>query len=592
MRKIGDNQDYMSREMDEELERLEELITALYTNAINEITAKFTDYMERHKQFLEDMRQAYDEGYLTEAEYQAKIRNILFNSLMYQATIDSLTKTLVNTDEAAMAIIRGDLPYVIGQSYNYIQSLGWAAADEAGYSTATFQIYNADAVQKLIKDNPDVLPYVDIPVDQKWNKDRLNTVITQAIIQGQTIPQVAQSMQQVAQMDKNTAIRTARTTMTYAENLGRDTSYENLKAQGMPVHKEWSAVIDDRTRPTHKLLNGTRANKDGLFGEGILNVLLRCPADPNGEPQEIYNCRCRLGVVFDDEIVDHSKDDELYEQFLKENYPQDYEKLLDKDYFNKHTSKPVKTENKGKAKAAEQSEANAWPTYKTANNRKEAVELLNDIGFGKVSSGVSKINEDVFVKTVNCLSMLNARFNAITEGMPFLTGKMNSIAYVSNSDHKRGSLELKLSTKYYNANGTILDKITKLQTAKWAAGEPDWWMPVAPDYYTVASITHEYGHMVENMLISKAIDQAIAQTGEAYWLYSVRNSDKITASMRNEITEIAKSIDPNYTDTNGCSLYGQSKDSEFFAEAFMNAFCGEPNTLGKAMLQWLEGQGL
>lgn len=352
MRKY-DNSDYMSRKMDEELERLEEILTALYANASNEVKAQFAEFMADFEPKNENMRMLVEQGFISEAEYQSWARLNLLQKKEYQAFIEALTKTLVSTDEEAMAIIRGDLPYVIGQSYNFVQSLGWKAADEAGYSVGTFQIYNADAVQKLIKDNPDLLPFVDLPLDQKWNKDRINNTITQGIIQGYDIPTVSSKLQQVAAMDESTAVRTARTSMTYAENLGRDESYQRLKEAGIPVHKEWSAVIDERTRVTHKMLNGTRANKDGLFGEGILKKLMRCPADPNGEPQEIYNCRCRLGVVFDDDVVDHSKDDELYEQFLKENYPESYEALLDRDYFNEHTSKPVIGKGKAKGQAAE-----------------------------------------------------------------------------------------------------------------------------------------------------------------------------------------------------------------------------------------------
>jgi len=341
MRKYDENSDYMSREMDEELEQLEEEITALYANASNEIQAEFTDFMA---DFEERREKKYDEvvsGKIPQSDYEIWLRNQIFQKLLYKEIIKSLTNTLVNTDIVAMALVRGDLPYVIGQSYNFIQSLGWKAADEAGYSIGTFEIYNADAVQALIRENPELLPYVDLPIDEKWNKDRINNVITHSLIQGNNAEQTADALRQVAKMDETTAIRTARTAMTYAENLGRDESYKSLRESGIPVRKKWSAILDERTRPTHRLLNGTYANSEGLFGEGILDKdhLMRCPADPNGEPQEIYNCRCRLGIVFDNSIVDHSKDDELYEQFLKENYPEDYKDLLKKDYFRQHSSR-------------------------------------------------------------------------------------------------------------------------------------------------------------------------------------------------------------------------------------------------------------
>lgn len=337
-----DNSDYMSLLMDAELEGLESDLTALYANATNEVLSEFTRYSKKIEPELREWQELLEQGQITETEYQARVRNKILTNALYEATVKALTNTLVSTDVAAMALIQGNLPYVIAQSYNFVQSLGWKAADDAGFSVGTFQIYNARAVQKLIKDKPEVLPHVDLPLDKKWNKDQINNVITHAIVQGEDIPTISKKLQTVVHMDKTTATRTARTAMTYAENLGRDESYENLKAKGLPVRKRWNAVIDERTRDTHRQLNGTYANKDGLFGEGILNPnhLLRCPADPTGEPQEIYNCRCREGIVFDNSVVDHSKDDDLYEQFLKQNYPDDYVKLQQKDYFNKHVSTP------------------------------------------------------------------------------------------------------------------------------------------------------------------------------------------------------------------------------------------------------------
>jgi hypothetical protein len=76
---------------------------------------------------------------------------------------------------------------------------------------------------------------------------------------------------------------------------------------------------------THLMLDGTKRDENGYFGADILNVPLRFPADPDGEPQEVYNCRCRLNIEL--QGIDHSKDDELYEQFMKENHPEDYEAL-------------------------------------------------------------------------------------------------------------------------------------------------------------------------------------------------------------------------------------------------------------------------
>jgi hypothetical protein len=330
---------------DDELEELEKRLSALYASATKEVTDKFNEFTEEFAEQEARMLDLLALGKIDDDDFRIWRNNHILQSVRYQELIKSLTNMMVDTDVSAMAIVSGDLPAVIAQSYNFMQALGWDAANQAGYSVGTFTIYNASAVQALIRDNPDLLPSVNKPIDEAWNMSKITREITQGIIQGNTMPQIADRLRRVVGMDENTAMRNARTAFTYAENMGRNESINNLQSRGIPMEKVWSAVMDNRTRQTHRLLNGTTPDKaTGLYGVGVLAHPLRFPADKSGDAEEIYNCRCRLSGQFDSSIVDHSNDDELYEQFLRENYPNDYEALLDRDYFNQHSTKPLPTE--------------------------------------------------------------------------------------------------------------------------------------------------------------------------------------------------------------------------------------------------------
>lgn len=336
------NSDWMSRRQDGELEELEKRISALYSQASREVTEEFTKFTEEFASQEARMLELLAVGKIDDDDFRIWRNNHILQSVRYQSLIKTLTDMMVNTDNSAMAIVSGELPFVIAQSYNFVQALGWDAANQAGYSVGTFTVYNANAVQALIRDVPDLLPSVDNPIDEAWNMSHITREITQGIMQGNTMPQIADRLRRVVGMDENAAMRNARTSFTYAENMGRNESIENLQSRGIPMEKVWSAVMDNRTRQTHRLLNGTTPDKaTGLYGVGVLAHPLRFPADKSGDAEEIYNCRCRLSGQFDSSIVDHSNDDELYEQFLRENYPNDYEALLDRDYFNQHTSKPL-----------------------------------------------------------------------------------------------------------------------------------------------------------------------------------------------------------------------------------------------------------
>ena len=340
-KKITYRSDFMSRKQDEQLEQLEERLTALYANAANEIKSNLTDFMDAYKKQDEKNRAAVASGAMPEDEYTAWRRSQMINNTRYTAAVENMTNTLVNTDVAAMAMTNGELPRVLAESFDFTTALGSAAAKKAGMEAATFQIYNQETVQALVKDKPNLFPKpsqktikelggtVDIPEDKKWNKDRITRELTQGIIQGEDINKIADRLQRVTTMDQNAAIRNARTAYTSAENLGRTAAAEDIKAQGVPIDEVWSATYDNRTRDTHLLLDGTKRDESGYFGVGLLNIPLRYPADPDGEPEEVYNCRCRLNIELAG--IDHSNDEDLYDQFMQENYPDDYDALKENE---------------------------------------------------------------------------------------------------------------------------------------------------------------------------------------------------------------------------------------------------------------------
>lgn len=124
-------------------------------------------------------------------------------------------------------------------------------------------------------------------------------------------------------MDANAAIRNARTAMTSAENLGRSESADDLKDNGIPIEEVWSCTYDNRTRDSHVELDGTVRDEDGYFGADFLATPLRYPADPLGDPEEIYNCRCRMNIVLvgiqhKDNDSSYRQDAENYRKFMEE----------------------------------------------------------------------------------------------------------------------------------------------------------------------------------------------------------------------------------------------------------------------------------
>jgi HK97 family phage portal protein len=88
------------------------------------------------------------------------------------------------------------------------------------------------------------------------------------------------------------AERIARTETTAALNLGYE---ESLKAVGVK-RKMWVTAHDERVRETHQQMEGEVVDIDDYF---VLpsGVRLRFPCDPEGQPDEVINCRCTIVPV-------------------------------------------------------------------------------------------------------------------------------------------------------------------------------------------------------------------------------------------------------------------------------------------------------
>lgn len=74
-----------------------------------------------------------------------------------------------------------------------------------------------------------------------------------------------------------------------------------LSEDAAELEKTWISTIDGKTRPSHFAADGQRAPLTGTFSVG--HAALHYPGDPDGPPEEVRNCRCRVGVLAADEEI-------------------------------------------------------------------------------------------------------------------------------------------------------------------------------------------------------------------------------------------------------------------------------------------------
>lgn len=276
------------RQTDERLEAIEKRIEAIYREAEKDVQKKADEYFKKFEKADAEKRKLVEQGKLTEGQYAHWRRGKLLYGKRYKAMREDIARQILNTNETAVAYINGELPEIYALNYNALER---ATQGIEGYS---FTLTDPDTVKHLATSDKSLLPYkkIDARKDIPWNMRNINNQVLQGILNGDSIPKISKRIMKVQEMNKDAAIRTARTIVTGAENKGRMDSYEAAQAEGIILEKEWLATPGERTRDWHTELNGQKRPIDKPFSNSV--GLIMYPGDPGAHPANVYNCRCTL----------------------------------------------------------------------------------------------------------------------------------------------------------------------------------------------------------------------------------------------------------------------------------------------------------
>lgn len=306
--------DFAHTETDKRIEELEKRLQAEYRQAYRETKGKLEKYLSDFARKDEAKRKLVDEGKMSQADYKKWRTNQMLTGKRWANMVDTLARDMNRTNQIAADIINGDLKGTFALNVNFA-----AYGIENGFQTDFgFTLYNEDTVNRLIEENPGLLPAprIDIPEDMRWNKQKITSNITQAVLQGKSIPEIAKTMQIVVGMNKASATRNARTAMTGAQNAGRQEVYNKAQAMGIKVQKEWMATLDGRTRHEHGMADGQRVALDDFFIVG--GEKMRYPGDvQNGSGWNVYNCRCTMVTVEPPEILRGEEPRRAFDEWIK-----------------------------------------------------------------------------------------------------------------------------------------------------------------------------------------------------------------------------------------------------------------------------------
>lgn len=569
------------KETDKILRDMEKRLDEVYKQAYKEARQTADEFMKQFREMDKKKREQVKDGELDKAEYERWRRTQVFQGNRYHQMADTLAADMTHTNQIAASVINGYLPEVYAVNHNY----GTYEIEKGSRINTQYTMYDRQTVERLIRDNPDLLPRkaaVNVPKDQLWNKKHINSAITQGILQGEAIDKIAQRLAAtVTDMSHTSAIRNARTMTTSAQNGGRIDSYKRAEGMGIRMLQVWMATLDGRTRHEHRQLDGQKRKVGEAFeveGEKIF-----FPGDPAAEPYLTYNCRCTLvgeveGVDYNLSDVsqrDNKLGDMTYEEWKEEKWKQDNAEppAPKPEPKPKTEDKPAEVEMPAPMVEKPDAVDETIPQreeFKPASTIEEAEQyasrLATDVSYrGLTVDSANAINRTLTeliqlyptkplkeLKTNNRLKRAAARAN-------FQQIEINPNAQKESTEEIRNILTERLK-EYKKARETASYKIQKQYDKAIKQIEESLRyerFSVSSDLGRQATIIHEYGHVIADQYFGQ-INSMLANPNR----YS-ENGVKMNKLVQDAYNK-AKNSDDKYK----ISEYALSDKEEFFAECF------------------------
>lgn len=294
--------------MDEAYEETEALLYELqleiereYRQAAEEMQEKLIDYQRRfgvkNKIKLKELR----DDKITPKEYSDWYKGQVLIGQRWIDMRDTLAADMTHSNQIAMSLVDDILPDVFAINHNYATF----DIEKQSRLNTSYTLYNRETVKRLLRSKPTLLPRPSVRVtkDMLYNKQIITSAVLQTVLQGEDIydlakrlkPEVAEkataeyfgvhTAEALEHKLNVVAMRTARTMITSAQNGGRIEGYKRAENMGIELLKVWIATPDSRVRDSHARLDGEERETEEEFSNGC-----KYPGDPNGEPEEVYNC--------------------------------------------------------------------------------------------------------------------------------------------------------------------------------------------------------------------------------------------------------------------------------------------------------------
>lgn len=290
---------------DKELEALEKRIAQVFKEAEKDLDKEVKEYFAKFKLRDKQMQELVDAGEMSKDDYQQWRLTQMGRGQRFEALRDKVAERYTQANEVANAYVNDLTPSIYSLNRNYE-----AYTIEKAVGSCDFTMWDESTVRRLLVEQPDLMPYyppsraLNRGIDLAYGKDQITKHVTSGIIRGLAPGKIANElMTGITTMNRDSAVRAARTGITAAQNAGRLDSYIAAEKMGIQIKRRWVCTKDARTRLSHGMADGqivVGTKKPFIVG----GYKMMFPGDKslNAPGHEIYNCRCTTRTVEKDGI--------------------------------------------------------------------------------------------------------------------------------------------------------------------------------------------------------------------------------------------------------------------------------------------------
>ena len=290
---------------DKELAELEKRIAEVYKQTEKDLDKEVKEYFAKFKLRDKEMQKLVKSGDMTKAEYQQWRLTQIGRGKRFEALRDKVAERYTQANETANAYINDITPSIYSLNRNYE-----AYVIEKAVGSCDFTMWDESTVRRLLVEQPDLMPYyppnraLKRGIDLAYGKSQITKHVTSGVLRGLAPAKIASElMSNISTMNRESAVRAARTGVTAAQNAGRMDSYVAAEKMGIKIRRRWVCTKDARTRLAHGMADGQIVEGTKTpFIVGGEKMMFPCDKSMGAHGWNIYNCRCTTRTVEKDGI--------------------------------------------------------------------------------------------------------------------------------------------------------------------------------------------------------------------------------------------------------------------------------------------------